>query len=77
MKSGELFGFLSPNDAGKTTTVRMIAGVIKTDAGSISIMGYDVERDPLKAKQMARFHSRNSHLLLRLLMHLSIKLLCF
>jgi ABC-2 type transport system ATP-binding protein len=53
VEAGELFGFLGPNGAGKTTTVRMITGVIKTDAGKVSIMGYDVEREALAAKQMA------------------------
>jgi ABC-2 type transport system ATP-binding protein len=51
--AGELFGFLGPNGAGKTTTVRMITGVIKPDAGKASIMGYDVERETINAKQMA------------------------
>ena len=53
VETGELFGFLGPNGAGKTTTVRMITGVIKPDAGKASIMGYDVERETIKAKQMA------------------------
>jgi ABC-2 type transport system ATP-binding protein len=53
VKAGELFGFLGPNGAGKTTTVRMITGVIKPDAGKASIMGYDVERETINAKQMA------------------------
>jgi ABC-2 type transport system ATP-binding protein len=53
VESGELFGFLGPNGAGKTTTVRMITGVIKPDGGRASIMGYDVERETINAKQMA------------------------
>jgi len=52
VEAGELFGFLGPNGAGKTTTVRMITGVIKADAGKASIMGYDVERETINAKQM-------------------------
>ena len=52
VEQGELFGFLGPNGAGKTTTVRMITGLIKPDAGRVSIMGYDVEHDALKAKQV-------------------------
>lgn len=50
---GELFGFLGPNGAGKTTTVRMITGVIKPNEGRAHIMGYDVEKEALNAKQMA------------------------
>lgn len=49
---GELFGFLGPNGAGKTTTVRMITGLIKPDTGRASIMGYDVEKDAINAKQV-------------------------
>ena len=52
VEPGELFGFLGPNGAGKTTTVRMITGVIKPDGGSACIMGHDVERATIKAKQM-------------------------
>ncbi|MDD1742463.1 MAG: ATP-binding cassette domain-containing protein [Methanotrichaceae archaeon] len=51
IQQGELFGFLGPNGAGKTTSVRMITGVVKLDTGRASIMGYDVEREALKAKQ--------------------------
>jgi ABC-2 type transport system ATP-binding protein len=53
VEAGELFGFLGPNGAGKTTTVRMITGVIKPDGGRASIMGYDIERETINAKQMA------------------------
>ena len=52
VEQGELFGFLGPNGAGKTTTVRMITGLIKPDAGRVSIMGYDVEKEALSAKQL-------------------------
>jgi ABC-2 type transport system ATP-binding protein len=53
VEAGELFGSLGPNGAGKTTTVRMTTGVIKPDAGKASIMGHDVERETINAKQMA------------------------
>jgi ABC-2 type transport system ATP-binding protein len=53
VEAGELFGFLGPNGAGKTTTVRMITGVIRPDAGRASIMGYDVEKETIDAKQIA------------------------
>jgi len=52
LKKGELFGFLGPNAAGKTTTIRMLTGVIKPDEGTASIMGYDVLTEGLKAKQI-------------------------
>lgn len=51
VKRGEIFGFLGPNGAGKTTTVRMLTGIIKPDSGKAYILGYDIQKDPLKAKE--------------------------
>ena len=50
VKSGELFGFLGPNGAGKTTTIKMMAGLFAPTSGSISINGFDVQRNPKEAK---------------------------
>ena len=52
LKRGELFGFLGPNAAGKTTTIRMLTGVIKPDEGTASIMGHDILKESLKTKQI-------------------------
>ncbi len=49
---GELFGFLGPNGAGKTTMIRMLTGIIRPTSGRINIGGYDLYKDPLKAKAM-------------------------
>jgi ABC-2 type transport system ATP-binding protein len=51
VKKGEIFGFLGPNGAGKTTTVRMLTGIIKPDSGKAYILGYDIQKEPLKAKE--------------------------
>ncbi|ODA40425.1 ABC transporter, ATP-binding protein [Desulfosporosinus sp. BG] len=45
----QIFGFLGPNGAGKTTTIRMIVGLIKPTEGSVTICGYSVARDFVKA----------------------------
>ena len=47
---GEVLGFLGANGAGKSTTMRVIAGFISASAGSVSVCGHDIERDPVAAK---------------------------
>ena len=51
VKEGEIFGFLGPNGAGKTTTTRMLTRVIPPDSGSAMILGHDIQREPVLAKQ--------------------------
>jgi len=52
VKKGEIFGFLGPNGAGKTTTIRILTCIIKPDEGTATIMGYNIEKEPLNAKQI-------------------------
>ena len=47
---GEIFGLVGPDGAGKTTTVRMLAGVLTPDSGSAMVSGFDIVRDPESAK---------------------------
>jgi ABC-2 type transport system ATP-binding protein len=49
---GEMFGFLGPNGAGKTTTISMLCGLLEPTAGSAQIGGFDVGREPQKAKEL-------------------------
>lgn len=51
VKEGEIFGFLGPNGAGKTTTARMLTGVIPPASGKALILGHDIWREPVLAKQ--------------------------
>jgi ABC-2 type transport system ATP-binding protein len=51
VEKGEIFGFLGPNGAGKTTTLRMLTGIIKPDEGEADILGFNIQKEPLKAKQ--------------------------
>ncbi len=47
---GEIFGLVGPDGCGKTTMMRMLAGVMRPDAGTISVDGVDVASDPEAAK---------------------------
>lgn len=48
--SGEVFGLLGPNGAGKTTTLEILIGLVKRDAGNVSILGLDPAKDATTIK---------------------------
>ncbi|MCM3719535.1 ATP-binding cassette domain-containing protein [Fictibacillus phosphorivorans] len=50
--TGSIYGVLGPNGAGKTTTIRMLATLLRTDAGSAKIFGYDVEKESQIVRQL-------------------------
>jgi ABC-2 type transport system ATP-binding protein len=58
VNAGEIFGLVGPDGAGKTTTLRMMAGVMATDSGSVQIAGCDVVRDPERAKSLLSYMSQ-------------------
>src|SRR5690606_2500337 len=51
IEHGEFFGLLGPNGAGKTTLISMLAGLIRPTSGQVSVCGYDVRTQYLKARQ--------------------------
>ncbi len=48
---GQIHGFLGPNGSGKTTTIRMLCGLLKPDAGEGTCLGYDILREAAKIKR--------------------------
>jgi ABC-2 type transport system ATP-binding protein len=57
---GEVLGFLGPNGAGKSTTMRMITGFIPPSDGKISVGGFDVTTDPIRAKRLIGYLPENA-----------------
>tara|TARA_R100000306_G_scaffold41882_2_gene40703 strand:- start:96385 stop:97317 length:933 start_codon:yes stop_codon:yes gene_type:complete len=45
IRQGEIFALLGPNGAGKTTLISIICGIVTRSAGSVTVGGYDIERD--------------------------------
>jgi len=52
IEKGELFSFLGPNGAGKTTTIKMMVGLMTPSGGKVTMGGFDVEKEPQKAKSI-------------------------
>ncbi|MBN2240260.1 MAG: ATP-binding cassette domain-containing protein [Dehalococcoidales bacterium] len=52
IRRGELFALLGPNGAGKTTTIKMLCCLLKPTGGTAMIMGYDINNDQYKIKQV-------------------------
>lgn len=55
---GEIFGFLGPNGSGKTTTIRMLCGVIAPTGGGARIMGYDVVTESERVRENIGYMSQ-------------------
>ena len=52
IKKGELFALLGPNGAGKTTTINMLCCLLKPTGGTATVMGYDINQQPFKIKEI-------------------------
>lgn len=52
IEQGEFFALLGPNGAGKSTLISILAGLIKADAGDVSVMGFDVVNQYQQARQL-------------------------
>jgi ABC-2 type transport system ATP-binding protein len=58
VKAGEIYGVLGPNGAGKTTTIRMLATLIRPDAGTATIAGHDLLKAPAEIRRALGYVSQ-------------------
>jgi ABC-2 type transport system ATP-binding protein len=58
VREGEIFGFLGSNGAGKSTTIRMLCGLLRPTAGTATVGGVDVGRDPEGVKRRIGYMSQ-------------------
>lgn len=66
IKPGEIVGFAGPNGAGKTTVIKMLTGILKPTEGKAVINGFDIVKEPLKAKESFAYVADNPDILLQL-----------
>ncbi len=59
---GQITGFIGHNGAGKTTTLRCVAGILDFTEGTICIDGYDIQKEPVRAKRAMAFLPDNPDL---------------
>ena len=55
VKRGSIYGFLGPNGSGKTTTIRILCGLLTPDSGEGTCLGYDIRRDADRIKRQVGY----------------------
>ena len=60
VKEGEFFGFLGPNGAGKSTTIKILTTLLRKTSGSVSVAGYDLEKNPKQIRKLIGVQSQET-----------------
>ena len=58
VNAGEVVGYLGPNGSGKTTTIRMLLGLLRPSEGEASVLGYDIVRQPERVRERVGYMSQ-------------------
>ena len=66
IKDGEIFGFLGPNGVGKTTTIKMMTGILEIDEGDILIDDISIQEKPVEAKKKFGYVPDNPDMFIKL-----------
>ena len=59
IRRGEVFGLLGPNGSGKTTTIRMLCGLMLPTAGTATVVGFDIVREPERLRRRIGYMSQH------------------
>ncbi len=57
IRKGEIYGLLGPNGSGKTTTIKLILGLLEADAGNITVLGFNPEVNEVEIKNQIGYVS--------------------
>src|SRR5688572_348774 len=66
LEPGEVCGYLGANGAGKSTTIKIMCGMLKADSGSVTVNGISIDENPNKVKQMIGYVPESGALFLSL-----------
>lgn len=66
VRGGEIVGFTGPNGSGKTTTIKMLTGILPPDKGEIKINGFDIKKNMIQAKSSIGYIADSPDMFLRL-----------
>lgn len=59
VKRGEIYGFLGPNGSGKTTTIRMLCGLLTPDSGTGKCLGFDIQKESQSIKERVGYMTQH------------------